>query len=191
MTRFASRLPTAAGRPGAVLRPLRLVGLAALLFGCARAGAPPLPGDSVSQDGAVAVAPPRAPSIAPATEKAASRDARDVPPRGVIESRLFPAEVVMEHQVALGLDDKQRALIMGEVERAQSQMNKVRWDLERQRETLAKLLDAEPVDEIAALAVAKRLTDHEASIKAANLAMLLRVKNALTAAQKAKLATLR
>ncbi len=117
MTRFASRLPAAAGRPGAVLRHLRLVGLAALLFGCARAGAPPLPGDSVSQDGAVAVAPPRAPSIAPATEKAASRDARDVPPRGAIESRLFPAEVVMEHQVALGLDDKQRALIMGEVER--------------------------------------------------------------------------
>lgn len=149
--------------------------LAALVGGSACAKREPLPGDSVAQDGAVAIAPPRATTAAPRE------------PLGAVESRLFPPELLMEHQAELGIDDKQRAAISAEVERAQTEMTRLRWDLEKQRETLVKLLDAEPIDEAAVSAAAKQLTDSEARVKAVHLTMLVRVKNALTPAQKAKL----
>ena len=135
----------------------------------------PLPGDSVKTDGAVAVAPARAQPIQP-------KEAL-----GAIESRVFPPEMLMERQAELGIDEKQRASIVAETERAQTEMTKLRWDLERDREALAKLLDAEPVDETAVAATAKRLTDVESRMKAVHLGMLVRIKNLLTPGQKQKL----
>jgi Spy/CpxP family protein refolding chaperone len=154
----------------------------ALASGCSRRE--PLPGDSVAPNGAVAVAPP--PATASGIASAAARE-----PLGAVESRLFPPELVMEHQSELALDDKQRTTIMNEVEHAQTEMTRIRWDLERDREALVKLLDAEPIDETAVSAAAKRLTDAEARVKAVHLTMLVRVKNALTAPQKARLRQLR
>jgi len=168
-------------------RPIRihvLALVAACLGACAKRE--PLPGDSVAVDGAVAVAPPRAPAIAPQVASASPRE-----PLGAVESRVFPPELVMEHQAELGLDDRQRAAIMTEVERAQGEMTRVRWDLEREREALVRLLDAEPVDEAAVSAAGKRLTDLEARVKGVHLTMLVRVKNALSAPQRAKLRALR
>jgi Spy/CpxP family protein refolding chaperone len=106
---------------------------------------------------------------------------------GAVESRLFSPETVMQRQGELGLDERQRATLVAEVDHAESEMRRLRWDLEREREALVKLLDAEPVDERAVGATAKRMTDVEARIKAVNLTMLVRVKNTLTPAQKAKL----
>lgn len=154
-------------------------------FAVACAKREPLPGDSVAVDGAVAVAPARAPAIAPSP----AAPARE--PLGAVESRVFPPELVMEHQTELALDDRQRVLIASEVERAQTEMTRIRWDLEREREALVKLLDAEPVDEAQVLAAGKRLTDLESRVKSVHLAMLVRVKNALTPAQRAKLRALR
>lgn len=146
---------------------------------CARSA--PLPGDSVSLDGAVAVAPPHA----------RPQEGAVAPPLGAVESRLFPPELLMERQAALGIDERQRAAITGEVERAQAEMGRLRWDLEKEREVLVKLLDAEPVDENAVAASGKRMTDAESRIKAIHLTMLVRVKNTLTPAQKAKLRSVR
>lgn len=164
---------------------LSLVVALAWASGCSRRE--PLPGDSVAPNGAVAVAPPRA-TVA-GVAGVASATARE--PLGAVESRLFPPELVMEHQTELALDDKQRKTIMAEVEHAQTEMTRIRWDLEREREALVKLLDAEPIDETAVSAAAKRLTDAEARVKAVHLTMLVRVKNALTAPQKAQLRQLR
>jgi Spy/CpxP family protein refolding chaperone len=140
----------------------------------------PLPGDSVATDGAVAVAPPRAASAPPVRE-----------PLGAIESRVFPPELIMEHQAELALTELQRKAIITESDRAQGEMTKLRWDLEREREALAKLLDAEPIDESATAVSAKRLTDLESKLKAVHLAMLVRIKNQLTPAQRTRLREVR
>ena len=105
-------------------------------------------------------------------------------PAGIIESRVYLPDMLMERQGELGIDEKQRTAIVAEATRSTQEMTKLRWDLEREREALAKLLDAEPVDEAAVAASAKRLTDIESRIKAVHLAMLVRVKNLLTPAQK-------
>lgn len=144
---------------------------------CARKGEP-LPGDSVAPDGAVAVAPP-----APLPMSAAASATKE--PLGAVESRLFPPELIMQHQGELALDDAQRKVVQAEMERAQTDMTKLRWDLEREREALVKLLDADHGDEVAIGVAAKRMTDLESKVKAVHLTMLVRIKNVLTTGQKA------
>lgn len=159
----------------------------ALTSACAKRE--PLPGDSVSLDGAVAIAPATPIPVSAGSSGPHTAVARE--PLGAVESRLFPPELVMERQGELGLDERQRKTLVTEIERAQGEMTRHRWDLERERESLVKLLDAEPVDEAAVAASAKRMTDVESRIKAVHLAMLVRVKNVLTPAQKLRLRSLR
>lgn len=183
MTASEVSCSTRTHRPFAV----SLAALCILLFNaCAKRE--PLPGDSVSVDGAVAIAPP---APVPVGAPAASSLPALREPLGAVESRLFAPELVMQKQAELALDAKQRKTLLAEIERAQTEMTRHRWDLERERETLVKLLDAEPVDEAAVTTSAKRMTDIESRIKAVHLTMLVRVKNTLTPAQKQKLRTTR
>ena len=171
---------------------------------CARNEGPPLPGDSVSDDGAVRLSPrgtvlvrptSAMPSPAPnGPSEGAVREGREpLEPLGAIEARVFAPELVMEHQAALALAPDQLAAIQKEVERGQKDMLKVQWELAREKEKLASLLDADggKVDEVKAAAAAVELMKREDAIKGAHLAMLVRVKNLLTPAQQAKLRALR
>lgn len=173
--------------------------------GCAqKREAPPLPGDSVSEDGAVRLSPrgtviaqPTSAMPSPAPNGPAEglpREGREpLEPLGAIEARVFAPELVMEHQAALALAPDQLAAIQKEVERGQKDMLKVQWELAREKEKLAALLDADggKVDEGKAAAAAAELMKREDAIKGAHLAMLVRVKNLLTPAQQAKLRGLR
>ena len=96
-----------------------VLALGALLAISACAKREPLPGDSVAQDGAVAIAPPRATSAAPRE------------PLGAVESRLFSPELLMEHQGELGIDDKQRDSIVAEVQKTQAQIEQMEEALAR------------------------------------------------------------
>lgn len=160
-----------------------------LLGGCAKS-AGPLPGDSVNADGGITLSPPRM-STAP-REAREAREARETrEPLGAIESRVFPPELVMDHQGELGIDPAQKDAILKEVSQSQSEMVHLQWDLQGEKEKLAKVLDADHVDEAKSRDAAARLMDRENKVKAANLAMLVRVKNLLTPAQQAKLRELR
>lgn len=154
------------------------------LFACAKS-APPLPGDSVGPDGGVALTPPRWSPAAPA-EAPAPRE-----PVGAIEGKLFPPELVMEHQGEIGITPAQRAAIDRDVERGQKELLALQWELSAEKEKLLKILDADKVDEGKSAEAAARLMDRETKIKAAHLAMLVRVKNQLTPEQQAKLRALR
>jgi len=154
--------------------------LAALLFGCAKRAAPPLPGDSVSADAAVSLATPKLQPAAPRAE-----------PLGAIEARVFPVDLVMEHQADIALDPAQKDAITKEVAKAQADLVKLQFDLEAEKEKLAKILDGAKVDEAKAKDAAAALMIKENAIKAAHLAMLVRIKNVLTADQQKKLAALR
>jgi Spy/CpxP family protein refolding chaperone len=165
---------------GAALVFALTLALVAAGAGCARS-APPLPGDSVASDGAVALSPPKF-SVAAAPAEA---------PLGAVESKLFAPEVVMEHQGAIGIGPGQRDAILKEVERGQSEMLHLQWELNGDKEQLVAILDADKIDEAKATAQAARVMNDENRIKSAHLVMLVRVKNALSPEQKKKLRELR
>lgn len=151
-----------------------------LLVACA-AEKRPMPGDSVSEDGAVTLSPPRL-SSSPASASAAE---------GPIESRLFPPELAMERQAELGITEEQKKALITESERGHSEVLKLQWELEAEKEKLVKLLEPDRVDEAKVKEAAARVMDRETKVKAAYLTMLVRVKNILTTEQKAKLRELR
>jgi Spy/CpxP family protein refolding chaperone len=121
------------------------------------------------------------------------RAAESPPPPGgdPIAGKLFPPELIMANQAELGLDDRQRDAILKELERAQSQFPRLQWQLQAAAQQLAKLLDAPQVDEAKALAQASEVMKLETEIKKAHLTLLIRIRNVLTEAQRAKLQTLR
>ncbi len=164
------------------LRILALL-LGSALFACAKRA--PLPGDSVSEDGGITLSPPRM-STSPAPEPKEPREAL-----GPIESRLYPPELVMDHQGELGISSEQKAAILAETERGQSTMLRLQWELQGEKEKLVKLLDADRADEAKVQEVAARVMAHETKVKASHLAMLVRVKNLLTPDQQAKLRAIR
>ena len=162
---------------------LTLLALGSLVGGCAEQRGP-LPGDSVAADGAVTLSPPRL-STAPQEV----REAREG--LGPIESRLFPPELVMEHQLALALTEEQRRALIQETERSQADMVRLQWDLQAEKEKLVKLLDGDKADEEKVREAAARVMDRESKVKASHLAMLVHVKNLLTSEQLTKLRELR
>lgn len=151
---------------------------------CAKKEERPLPGDSVSDDGAVTLSPPRL-STPTTTEAAPAAN------EGPIEARLYPPELAMENQAELGITEEQKAKLIAETERGNSEVLKLQWELEKEKEKLVKLLDADVADEAKVKEAAARVTDREGKVKMAYLTMLVRVKNILSTEQKQQLRSLR
>lgn len=127
-------------------------------------------------------------SLAPPGRAAESPAAPGGDPIG---SKLFPPELIMANQAELGLDDRQREAILKELERAQGQFPRLQWQLQAASQQLAKLLDAAQVDEAKALGQAGEVMKLETEIKKTHLALLIRIRNVLTEAQRTKLQALR
>ncbi len=97
----------------------------------------------------------------------------------------------MAHSEQIGLDHKQRAAIKAEVQRMQAKFIDAQWDLQEQTGRMTQLLQQMPVDEAKVLEQADKIMSFEREIKRAHLALLVRIKNALTPDQIAKLESLR
>ena len=119
----------------------------------------------------------------------------EAPPRsadlGPIERHLYPPDLVLDHQQAIALDETQRSAILGEVRATQAELVELDANLRRDTEVLGELLDTHPIDETAALAASERVIGRESQIKTAHLRLLIRIKNQLTADQRASLDRLR
>jgi Spy/CpxP family protein refolding chaperone len=116
------------------------------------------------------------------------------PPRAgddPIAARLFPPELIMVHQQDLAIDDKQRAAILREVEKTQSAVLPIQWQMQGATGELARLLDEPKLDEGKVLAQAEKVMDLERQVKRSHLGLLVRLRNLLTDAQRAKLKALR
>lgn len=157
-----------------------LVALSIASGACAKKSAAPLPGDSVSDDGAVTLSPPRMTAVGTTTTHSAETI-------GAIESRLYPAELVMDHQRAIDLTPAQRDAITKEVDTSQAELVRLQWELQAEKEKLVTLLDDTKVNEGAVVRAATELMTRENKIKSAHLALLVRIKNILTASQQKKL----
>jgi Spy/CpxP family protein refolding chaperone len=105
--------------------------------------------------------------------------------------RMYPPGLVMRHQDEIGLTAAQRDGIKKAMADTEHQLVDLRWTLEAEMEKLTKLLDADTVDEQAALAQTDRVMEAEQRLKKAHLTLLIRIKNMLTPPQREKLQTLR
>lgn len=113
------------------------------------------------------------------------------PPEDPIGDKLFPPDLIMGHQQELGLDDTTRKTIVAQIQQFQAAAVKIQWDLKAAGDALANLLAAPAVDEAKVLVEADKVMALEHDLKKAHLTLLIRLKNALTPTQQARLRGLR
>lgn len=103
----------------------------------------------------------------------------------------FPPELVMGHQQQIGLEEDQRETIKKEIGKAQSKFLDFQWQIQKESEKLIQFSQARPVEEGKVLAQAEAVMRIETDMKKTHLALLIRIKNTLTAEQQAKLMEVR
>ncbi|HKZ53459.1 MAG TPA: periplasmic heavy metal sensor [Candidatus Acidoferrales bacterium] len=113
------------------------------------------------------------------------------PPHDPLADALFPPELVMANQRAIGLDADQKTYLRQEIAEAQSRFITLQWDLQDAMETLHNLLTQEQVNEPQVLAQLDKVLDAERRIKRAQMTLMVRIKNKLTPEQQAHLRELR
>lgn len=104
---------------------------------------------------------------------------------------LFPPELVMAHQQAIGLTDRQRLAIQEAMKEAQGTFVEAQFELSGEVERLQRLLQSPRVDEAAVLEQVDRVLALERRVKHAQLTLMVRIKNQLTGEQQAALGRLR
>jgi Spy/CpxP family protein refolding chaperone len=110
------------------------------------------------------------------------------PPRDTPFARdFFPPETVLRNQLALGLTAEQLEAVKKLVNETHASLLDIQVELERETELFKKTIEPAKVDEAAALAQAERMLGLEVRAKRAQLTLLVRLKNILTAEQQAKL----
>jgi len=112
-------------------------------------------------------------------------------PEDPLGRHLFPPELVMSNQRAIGLQDPQRETIMQSVRYAQAVLGEMQMRMAGEMERLVELLQVPTVDSTAALSQLDRVLMHEHQVKRAHIAMLIRIRNTLTPDQRARLETIR
>lgn len=104
---------------------------------------------------------------------------------------LYPPELIMQHQAEIGLTDAQRTTITTAMQQAQGKFVDMQFKLNGEGEKIARLLQGSSVDESQVLEQVDRILALERELKRAQIGLLVRLKNALTAQQQTKLGQLR
>ena len=114
------------------------------------------------------------------------------PGQGDPFARFFiPPELVMQHQAGIGLTDAQRSTLTTAIQQAQSKFVEIQFKLSAEGQKLVTLLQGTTIDESQTLEEVDRILALEREMKRAQVGLLVRIKNALTPTQQAKLAQLR
>jgi len=113
------------------------------------------------------------------------------PPHGGLHAKLFPPELIMQHQAEIGLSKDQRKKLVKEIKATQGQIVELQFELKAAEGVLGKLVEADRVDEGKALAQSDRVMAMEQKIKRNHLQLLIRIKNILTPTQRKQLDQLR
>jgi Spy/CpxP family protein refolding chaperone len=113
------------------------------------------------------------------------------PPRDPFAACMFSPEDVMMHQQEIALTDEQRTKLIAEMSRAQAKATETQWTLSAEQSKLQKAVQPAVVDETAVLKQVDRILAIEQDMKRAQMTLMVRVKNTLTAEQQAKLRAMR
>ncbi len=126
-----------------------------------------------------------------ALDSAFAQPAPQAPGPDPVGENLFPPELVMSHQEAIGLAPEQKTYIRDELRRAQLKFTDLQWQLQDAMEALGSLLKHNPVDEAGVLAQLEKVLGAEREIKRTQLSLMIRIKNKLNPQQQARLRELR
>ena len=105
---------------------------------------------------------------------------------GHFERDLFPPDIVLSNQIALGLSADQVTTIKKQVGDTHTRVLDIQVDLQRITEQLSGALAGPKVDEAPALSLASQAMDLEKQVKSQHLALMIRIKNLLTPEQQDK-----
>lgn len=122
---------------------------------------------------------------------AAPRPDWTLPPADPLARFLYPPELVMAHQEALGLTDKQRSAIQEAVKDAQGRVVDVQFKMSAEVEKLQRLIQAASPDEPKVLDQVNRVLTLERDMKLAQMTLMVRIKSQLTERQQALLDQMR
>lgn len=117
-------------------------------------------------------------------------EAQDREPRGgrdVFKGKLFPPNVILEHQDALGLTKAQFTAIRAAVVEVQGAVAEHEWDLRTAYQAVLTELDQSPVDSDRVLELVSEALRAENEVKKLQVGMLLRIRGLLTDEQMAML----
>ncbi len=109
------------------------------------------------------------------------------PPDDPFRDVLFPPELVMQNQQALGLTDEQKNYLKSELMQAQKNFTEQQWKLQSEMERLVMMAKQSTVDERQTLAQLDNVLAAEREIKHTQIALLIRIKNHLKPEQQAQL----
>ena len=109
------------------------------------------------------------------------------PPPDPLGENLFPPELVMQHQQAIGLTEEQRNFIKAEIQKAQTRFTELQWQLQNEVETMVSLVKEQRADEQQVLDQLDRILNLEREIKRTHFTLIVRIKNRLTPEQQARL----
>jgi Spy/CpxP family protein refolding chaperone len=104
-----------------------------------------------------------------------------------IGDNFIPPELIMQHQQEIGLSPDQKSFITAELQKAQTKFSELQWQLSGEVETMASLVKQERIDEAQTLAQLDKILNLEREIKRTHIALVIRIKNRLSAEQQARL----
>ena len=104
---------------------------------------------------------------------------------------LFSPDLIMARQNAIGLSDAQKTYLHAEMLKSQTRFTELQWQLQNAIEGLTGLLKQPKADEAQVAAQLDKVLASEREIKRAQIGLLVRIKNNLTAEQQNRLKTLR
>lgn len=108
-------------------------------------------------------------------------------PGDPLMGNLFPPELIMQNQEAIGLTEEQRTFMIGEVQRTQGQVFGTQWRLQSAVERLGAMVRGDHPDEAQALQQLDSVLALEREMKRAQIGLLVRLKARLTPEQQAML----
>ena len=117
--------------------------------------------------------------------------AQQPPASDPLNDLMFPPELVMARQNAIGLSDAQKTYLRSEVSKAQTRFTELQWQLQDAMEGLTGLLKQPKADEAQVAAQLDKVLASEREIKHAQIGLLVRIKNNLTEEQQHRLRALR
>jgi Spy/CpxP family protein refolding chaperone len=103
--------------------------------------------------------------------------------REVLKMGLYPPDIIMRHQVALGITMPQREEIIDAVKRFQSDVADLQWTMQGEQQKMQQAFAAYTIDTTESLALAEKVLALESRFKLAHLELLITIKNALTEEQ--------
>jgi len=103
--------------------------------------------------------------------------------RDVFKGKLFPPNVILEHQSQLDLTREQFTEIRAAVVAVQSNVAEHEWDMREAYLRIMEELDSSPIDEDRVMEMAAEALLAENEIKKQQMAMLIRLRNLLTEEQ--------